>query len=188
MESSYYSEAELSQLGISVYGSNVLISRKTSIYGVEKITIGNNVRIDDFAIVSGKITIGNYVHIANYTALYGGDTGITLDNYSTISSRCALYAISDDYSGMHMTNPMVPHECIEYTCAEVILKQHVIVGTNCTILPGCTLGEGASVGAMSLINHNLEPWGIYCGIPCRKIRDRKKELLKYVDCLEGKNR
>ncbi len=187
MESSFYSEDELKKLGIGVYGRNVLISRKASIYGAERIIIGNNVRIDDFAILSGKITIGSYVHIANYTALYGGNTGIIMGNYSTVSSRCAIYAISDDYSGMHMTNPMVPHEYIKYTCAEVILKQHVIVGTSCTILPGCVLEEGVSVGAMSLVNHNLESWGIYCGIPCRKIRDRKKELLKYVEFLEGNN-
>lgn len=186
MENSFYSEEELNQLGIKSYGNNVLISKKASIYGAEKITIGSNVRIDDFVILSGKITIGSYAHIANYTALYGGDTGIRMGNYSTVSSRCAIYAISDDYSGMYMTNPMVPHECIRYTCAEVVLKQHVVVGTCCTILPGCILEEGASVGAMSLINRSLESWGIYHGIPCRRMKDRKKDLLQYVEIITNR--
>ena len=56
-----------------------------------------------------------------------------------------------------------------------------IVGSGCTVLPGVTLGEGVSVGAMSLINKSLDEWGIYVGIPAKKIKDRSKEMLKYVD-------
>lgn len=35
-------------------------------------TIGSNVRIDDFCILSGRLEFGSYVHIAAYSALYGG--------------------------------------------------------------------------------------------------------------------
>ena len=104
---SFYSEYELEILGLKKYGKNVLISKKCSIYGAGDIEIGDNVRIDDFSILSGKLTLGNYIHIAAYTALYGGNVGITIDDFSTISSRGVVYAISDDYSGNTMTNPMV---------------------------------------------------------------------------------
>ena len=69
---SFYSNEELKQLGLKSFGKNVLISKKCSIYGADKISIGNNVRIDDFCILSGKIVIGNYVHISAYSALYAG--------------------------------------------------------------------------------------------------------------------
>ena len=42
----------------------MLISKKVSIYSPQKISIGNNVRIDDFCILSGNITLGNYCRIA----------------------------------------------------------------------------------------------------------------------------
>ena len=51
---SFYSKEELKEIGFKKYGENVLISRKTSIYNPEKIIIGNNVRIDDFCILSRK--------------------------------------------------------------------------------------------------------------------------------------
>lgn len=105
IKNSFYEESELKQLGFKQIGKNVRISRKASFYGVSKISIGNNVRIDDFCILSGKIDIGNYIHIAAYSALYGGDDGIFLDDFVNISSRVCIYSVSDDYSGNSMTNP-----------------------------------------------------------------------------------
>lgn len=45
---SFYSEDELKSIGLKTYGENVLISRFARIYGAKNISIGNNVRIDDF--------------------------------------------------------------------------------------------------------------------------------------------
>ena len=67
-------------------------------------------RIDDFAIISGKVTLGNYIHIAQFCGLYGGSAGIEMEDYTGLSSKCSLYATSDDYSGMSMTNPMIPEK------------------------------------------------------------------------------
>lgn len=71
--SSFYSTDELSKIGFKHIGNNVLLSKKTSIYGVENISIGDNTRIDDFCILSGNITIGNYVHIAAFCSLFAGN-------------------------------------------------------------------------------------------------------------------
>ena len=60
---SFYSDEELKKIRFKSLGENVLISKKASIYSPEKIIIGNNVRIDDFCILSGNIQIGNHVHI-----------------------------------------------------------------------------------------------------------------------------
>ena len=93
---SFYSPEELKSLGLKEYGENVLISRKCIIYGAENIRLGSHVRIDDFCVLSGKVELGNYVHIAASCLLYGGSAGITFGDYTTISSRGAVYAISDD--------------------------------------------------------------------------------------------
>ncbi len=175
---SFYSESELETLGLKVYGKNVHISRKASIYGSEKISLGSNVRVDDFCILSGSIRIGSYIHIAAYTALYGGSAGITIEDYSNISSRICIYSVSDDYSGESMTNPMVPDEYKKMTNLPVHIKKHCILGTACTVLPGVTIEEGGSFGCMTLVKESTQPWTIYVGIPARKLRDRKRDVLK----------
>lgn len=177
METSFYSEEELKEIGFESFGENVSISRKTSIYSPEKMRIGNNVRIDDFAVLSGKITIGDHVHVAVYCALFGGSNGIVIEDYAGISSNCAVYSETDDYSGEYMTNPTVPAPFRIVRGGQVTLEKHVIIGTGSSILPGVTIGEGSAVGSMSLVNKSLKPWGIYVGSPCRKIKDRSKALL-----------
>ena len=175
---SFYTSCELKKLGLASFGENVLISRKASIYGVERISIGDNVRIDDFCILSGKITIGNYVHIAAYTALYGGDKGIEIHDFANLSSKISIYSISDDYSGETMTNPMIPDKFKNIQSEKVIIERHVIIGAGCVVLPGAMLKEGAAFGAMTLINRSSESWSINAGIPFKKIKNRSKKLLE----------
>lgn len=178
MMTNYYSKDELEQFGFKELGQNVMISRKASVYGAENMVIGSNVRIDDFCFLIGKIQIGNNIHIAQYSALFGGEYGIEMHDFAGLSSRCAIYASSDDYSGEYMTNPTVPAEFCNVTGGRVILAKHVIIGTGTSIMPNVTIGEGTAVGGMSLVRNSLEPWGIYAGVPCRKIKERKKKLLE----------
>ena len=178
---SFYSEEELKEIGFKQFGKNVLISKKASIYGAGDISLGSNVRVDDFCVLSGKIDIGSYVHISVYAGLFGGDAGIVIGDFCAVSSKVMVYAVNDDYTGIGLTNPMVPMEYRNVTEEQVILNDHCIVGSGCTVLPGVILGEGVSVGAMSLVNKSLDEWGIYVGIPAKKIKDRSKEMLKYVD-------
>lgn len=174
---SFYSIDELRKIGFKRIGINVMISRKASIYSPEKIEIKNNVRIDDFCILSGKIVIGNYIHIAAYSAIYGGEDGVIIDDYVNISSRVCIYSISDDYSGASMTNPMIPDEYKNVQSGRVHIMKHVIIGSTSIVLPDVTLYEGSAFGSMSFINHNSEPWTINVGIPFRKIKERKRDIL-----------
>lgn len=176
---SFFSEEELKKLGIKKYGNNVLISRKASIYSPENIKIGNNVRIDDFCILSGNISIGNYVHISAYTALYG-KYGIEINDYCGCSPRTILFSATDDFSGEYMISPMVPEEYCNITGGKIKLCKFVQIGANTIVMPNVLIKEGTAVGASSLVKNNLEEWGIYAGIPTRKIKDRKKDILNLV--------
>lgn len=176
---SFYSKDELAHIGFKSLGTqNVMISRKACIYGAENISIGNNVRIDDFCILSGNIIIGNHVHLAAYVSLFAGSSGIILKDFVGISSRTAVYAESDDYTGIALTNPTIPKKYRNIIVGKVIFEKHSLVGTGCTVLPNVTVGEGASIGAMSLINKSIEPWTISIGIPCKVVRYRSHDLLK----------
>lgn len=176
--SSYFSNEELSTLGLKSYGNNVQISRFTRIYGPENIEIGNNVRIDDFCFLSGKIILGNYIHIAPFSELIGGKEGIELDDFSGLSSRVTLYAASDDYSGNFMTNPTIPDKYLNVMNKKIKLGKHVIIGAASLVLPGVIINEGTAIGACSLVNKSCKEWSIYKGIPAKYAKERSKELLK----------
>lgn len=175
---SFYSENELKELGLKCYGSNVKISRKASIYRASEIELGNNVRIDDFCFLLGKIIVGNNVHIAPFSNIVGGNAGVVMEDFSGVSSRVSIYAVSDDYSGAAMTNPTVPEQYTNVKEAKVIIKRHAIIGATSVVLPGVVVEEGSSCGSMCLINKSTEPWSVYVGAPCKKIADRKKDLLE----------
>lgn len=178
--SSFYNITELKEKGLKAFGSNVFISKKCSIYSPEKITIGNNVRIDDFCLLSGKIDIGNFVHISAYSAIYGKN-GVKIEDYSGLSPRCTIFSATDDFSGEFMISPMVPEHLTNIIGGEVIIKRFSQIGAGTILLPNINIEEGTAVGAMSLVNKSTEPWGVYAGIPSKRLKDRKKNILNLYD-------
>lgn len=174
------SREAIEKMGFASVGESVQISDRASFYGTSRISIGSNVRIDDFCVLSaglGGINIGQHVHIAVYSSMIGAGK-IVLSDFCNISSRVSIYSSNDDYSGATMTNPTVPKEYTGVTHADVILGKHVFVGSGSVILPGVALEEGVAVGALSLVNKSCMAFGIYSGIPARRIRERKRDLLE----------
>lgn len=176
ISNSFYSNQELESIGFKSYGTNVNISKYARFYSPEKMIIGNNVRIDDFCILSGDIKLGSYVHIASFCALYGKN-GIIMEDYSGLSSRVTIYSITDDYSGEFMTNPTIPSQYINCIGGTVHLMKHVIIGASSVVLPSLTLGEGVAVGALSLVTKNLKEWTINFGSPAKFLKTRQKNIL-----------
>jgi galactoside O-acetyltransferase len=174
----FYTNEELKKLSFKSIGQNVLVSKQASLYGISRISLGNNVRIDDFCIISagqGGVTIGDYVHIAAYSSLIG-NAEIIMEDFSGLSSRVSIYSSSDDYSGKSLTNPTVPDEYKKVISGKVHLKKHVIVGAGSVILPNVTLGEGSAVGALSLVTRNVDDFVIVAGNPAKPIKNRLQDL------------
>lgn len=187
---SHMTESELHSLGLASHGLNVFISRKASIYGAERIHLGNNVRIDDFSILSageGGIFLHDYVHVASHSILVGKER-IEMCDFSGVSARVCIYSSSDDYSGAALTNPTVPPEFTAVKHAPVRLGRHAIVGAGTVILPGVTLGDGVAVGSLALVTRDCADFGIYAGVPARRIGDRGRQLLALEEQLANMDR
>jgi len=177
----YYNEDELKNAGFKAIGRNVQIAKNCTIIGPENVSIGDNVRIDGYCTIiaagQGWLNIGSFIHISGYCHLSAGD-GIRMDDFSAVGQGVRIYSRSDDFTGRYLTNPMVPEKFTGVTHGTVTLGRHVIIGSGTVILPKVTIGEGSSVGAMSLVNKSLEPWGIFFGCPVKKLRPRSKRLLE----------
>ena len=179
MDTSFFSETELAMLGLKQCGKNVLISRRTSIYSPQTIALGDNVRIDDFCILSGNIKIGSYVHIAAYCALYGQEEKISIADFVGLSSRVSIYTFSDDYVfGSSLTNPTVPEKFkLKFDKGPVTLEKHVLVGAGSVIMPNTTVGIGAALGALSLVRGTIAAWTIHRGNPAKPVGKRRSDRI-----------
>lgn len=173
----FLTEEQLQAYGFRKLGKNIKISDKAAIYNADQIEIGDHSRIDDFCVLSGRISIGRNVHIAVYCNVAGGTEGIILEDFSGLAYGCHVITQTDDYGGRTLTNPTVPAKFKNVVRKSVRIGRHCIVGTHSLIFPGVTLQEGTSVGAMSMVTKTTEPWTVYFGIPAKKLKTRKQDLL-----------
>ncbi|MEX1033253.1 MAG: acyltransferase [Cellvibrionaceae bacterium] len=174
---SYLSRDALVDMGFRAVGKSIKVSDKACIYNAERVEIGDYSRIDDFCIISGNTTIGRYCHITPMCLIAGGEPGVYLADFCTLAYGVKVFAQSDDYSGKSMVNSLIPRKYKNEYFAKVELQKHVIVGACSVIFPGVSVGEGCAFGAMTLVNRSTDPWGIYSGVPAKRIKERKKDLL-----------
>ncbi|CAB4143355.1 WbbJ Acetyltransferase (isoleucine patch superfamily) [uncultured Caudovirales phage] len=177
---SFLKQSDLEKLGFKSLGKNVLLSNKASIYNAKNISIGDNSRIDDFSILSagdGGINIGKNVHIACFSAIIGRGM-VIMDDFSGLSSRVSVYSSSDDYSGEYMTNPCIPNDFTNTIHKDVIIGKHSVIGASSIVLPGVHIGNYSAVGAMSLVKDNVGEFEIVAGVPAKKMKDRKRQILE----------
>lgn len=173
----YYNKNELSELGLKGFGTNVLISKDCRIYNPSKLKIANNVRIDDFCILTGEIELGNFVHIGAFSLL-SGRAGIEMKDFTALSSHVSLYSVNEDYSnGSSLTNPTVPESLRKIEQGKIILEKHSLIGANSIVLPSSHIKTGVVIGANSVVKGECEEWNLYAGSPVKKIRKRPKEQI-----------
>lgn len=173
----FLDQDEISRIGFKFIGSNVKISADSRFYNPEKISIGDNSRIDDFCVISDNVTIGKHVHITVHCSIAAPVSEVIISDFVGIAAGTRIFSSSDDYSGSALTNATVPKKFTKVTHAQVKIGKHVIIGAGCVVFPGVEIQEGCSVGSMSLVNKSTDPWGIYVGIPATRIKERKKKLL-----------
>jgi len=160
-------------------GIDVRIAASVVITHPGLVRIGDHVSIDPFTYATTALEIGSYVHIGPHSSIIGGPGAVcTIENFCSLAAGVRLVCGSDDFLGSGLTNPTVPaayHGRLDVRPMNI--RKYAILGTNVVVLPGTTVGEGAAVGACSLVTKDLEPWWLYVGVPARARRERSKEAI-----------
>jgi acetyltransferase-like isoleucine patch superfamily enzyme len=159
-------------------GQDVTIHPAAKIVDPDQLQVGDSVIIDDFAFIlaTGGVRLGSFVHIGSH-AFIGGGGGLVMGDFAGLSGGVRVYSGNEDYLGGQLTNPTVPAPWRVATRAPVTIGRHAIVGSGTVILPGVTVGEGAAVGALSVVGRDLEPWTVYAGNPAKPIKSRPHERM-----------
>jgi len=159
-------------------GSNVKIYGHAIILSPENVTLASDIIIDDFVFIGAhqRLILGNRVHISSHSSITGGGR-VLLSDFSGMGSGARLISGTDDFTEGRLNGSAIPQEFRQTHRGTIILEPHAIIGTNAVVLPDVTIGEGATVGAGSVVTRSLEPWGVYVGAPARKIKTRPRDLV-----------
>ena len=161
----------------------------TKIVGLDKITFGHDIIIDDFVLLyaTAPMKIGNYVHIACFTSVTGG-AEFSMGDFSGISQGCRILTGSEDFVDGGFGNPTIAEKYRNVTRKPVQIGRFAVIGANSVICPGVVIGEGATVAANSVVTRNLEPWSVYAGNRRISRRDQDAVLENYQRFLDQEGR
>ncbi|MGT0246943.1 MULTISPECIES: acyltransferase [Burkholderia] len=131
-----------------------------------QVRIGRDSSIAMGCFVTGyHISIGNNTVVNRYTYL-DGRVPLTIGNNVNISHYTLIQTLTHD--------PQNPDfVCL---CKPVVIEDHVWIGARAIISPGVRIGEGAVVGAGSVVTRDVEPYTIVAGNPARFIKERTRDL------------
>ena len=137
------------------------------------LTTGVNVRLDAFApgkkahvlIVGKHVQINDSVHIAAIESVVIGDHVLIASRVFISDHNHGYYQSQDDLSG-----PEIPPVDRPLSSRPVRIGNRVWLGEQVCILPGVTVGDGAIVGANSVVTRDIPENTIAAGNPARVIR------------------
>lgn len=120
------------------------VLKKIGCHVGKDIFIGDSVKIDSGH--ADMIYIEDHAHIAGGTRLLCHQRDLR------------DYKVGDDYAKL------------PYRLGEIHLKKGSLVGMESFVMPGVTIGEGAIVGAFSLVTHDIPAWTIAVGRPAKVVK------------------
>ncbi|NLE76434.1 MAG: acyltransferase [Chloroflexi bacterium] len=97
--------------------------------------------------------------------------GLEIDDNVSISEGVAIYTLEHDPNDVHFAERGAP----------VHVSNRVFLGARALVLPGITLGEGAVVGAGSVVTNDVDPFTIVVGAPARPVGVRRQDLDYVLD-------
>ena len=112
----------------------------------------------------GKNTFfGDYVRMDTSYAdmIYIGD-------YTHITSGCRLLCHQRDLTGYCVGDNAAD---LGYKTGEIHIGKGVMVGMETLIMPGVTIGDGAIIGAGSIVTKDIPAWTIATGRPARVVKE-----------------
>jgi len=142
-------------------GKDVKIYGFVNMYGC---SIGDETKIGTFVEIQGRATVGKRVKISSHTFIC---EGVTIEDNVFIGH--GVMFINDYYP--RSTNPDGSIQTSEdWVCVPTLIRRGASIGSNATILCGVTVGEGAIVGAGSVVTKDVPPFMIVAGNPARELR------------------
>lgn len=151
-------------------GRNVIIEDGVLIFHPQSISLGDNVYVGHYTILKGyhknEMTIGDNTWIGQDCFLHSAG-GIHIGKSVGIGPGVKI--LTSVHAERPLSNPVI-HNQLEF--AEVVIGDGCDVGMGAIILPGVHIGQGAIIGAGSVVTKDVEERTIVAGNPAKVLRKR----------------
>ena len=104
-----------------------------------------------------QVTLGDDAELYNPAPLFMG-------SHAIVSQGAYICGATHDYN-----DPAFPLYSLPMR-----LEARSWVCARAAVHPGVNVGEGSVLGMCSVATHDLEPWGVYAGVPARKVKERER--------------
>ena len=142
-------------------GRNVKLSKFINMYGC---TVGDDVKIGAFVEVQKNASIGNNCKISSHSFIC---EGVTIEDAVFIGHSVTF--INDMYPRATAAGGQLQTEA-DWKVDKTVVKKGASIGSGCTILANVTIGEGAIIGAGSVVTKDVPPNAIVAGNPAKFLR------------------
>jgi acetyltransferase-like isoleucine patch superfamily enzyme len=149
-----------------VLGKNVRIFCFVNLYGC---SIGDNSKVGAFVEIQKNAEIGRNVKVSSHTFIC---EGVRIEDDVFIGHNVSF--INDKYPRA-TTEDGQPQTEADWGVVKTVVKRGASIGTSSTILCGVTIGEGAIIGAGSVVTRDVAPHTIVAGNPARLMRKLEVE-------------
>lgn len=144
-----------------ILGQDVKIYAFVNLYGCR---IDDYCKIGTFVEIQKGAHIGKHVKISSHSFIC---EGVTVEDNVFIGH--GVMFINDKYP--RSTNPSGSLQSeADWQVVPTLVQRGASIGSNATILCGVIIGEGAIVGAGSVVTHDVPPWTVVAGNPARVLR------------------
>lgn len=115
--------------------------------------------------------IGDYVRVDLQHA-----NMIYIGEYAHITSGCRLLCHQRDLKNYRVGDNAA---LCGYRKGEIHIGKGVMIGMESTIMPGVNIGDGAIVGAGSLVVKDIPAWTVAMGVPAKVVKEiAKREVVE----------
>ena len=145
-------------------GKDVKIFAFVNLYGCE---IGDGSKIGTFVEIQKGARVGRQVKVSSHTFIC---EGVTIEDEVFIGHGVTF--INDKYPRATTVGGDLQADA-DWTCIPTRVKQGASIGSNATIMCGVTIGERATVGAGSVVTHDVPDGAMVAGVPARILQRSK---------------
>jgi len=116
--------------------------------------------------------MGDHIY-ANFNLTIVDDGECHIGNYVMFAPNVVISTTG------HPIHPSMRDKGAQFSLP-VVIKDHVWIGSNVTIMPGVTIGENSVIGAGSVVTKDIPANVVAAGVPCKVMREITDEDLIYV--------
>lgn len=142
-------------------GKNVKFSRFINLYGCE---IGDETKLGAFVEIQKNAKVGQCCKISSHTFIC---EGVTIEDNVFIGHNVTF--VNDTYPRATTPGGGLQTEQ-DWKVESTLVKKGASIGSGVTILANVVIGEGALVGAGSVVTRDVPPFSVVVGNPARVVR------------------